>query len=67
MTTDRQPRFCDPVMLELDVVASDTFRLEELAYKVFTSMDALRGYLTRCYEDSAGGVNREEAIQAARG
>lgn len=49
-----QPGQGQPVILELDDVEADLPRLEELGYKVFTSADALRGYVTRRNEDAAG-------------
>ncbi|PRW65238.1 GmrSD restriction endonuclease domain-containing protein [Actinopolyspora mortivallis] len=36
-----------PVVLELDTADADLARLEELGYEVFTSVDALRGYVRR--------------------
>ncbi|MGJ7905172.1 GmrSD restriction endonuclease domain-containing protein [Actinopolyspora sp. H202] len=36
-----------PVVLELDTADADLPRLEELGYEVFTSVDALRGYVRR--------------------
>ncbi|WP_017975200.1 GmrSD restriction endonuclease domain-containing protein [Actinopolyspora halophila] len=36
-----------PVVLELDTADADLPRLEELGYEVFTSVDALRGYVQR--------------------
>ena len=57
-----QPGLGDPVLLELDAAASDTSRLEEIGYKVFTSTDALRGYVMRRNEESAGAMSLEGAV-----
>ncbi|MFI7534915.1 DUF262 domain-containing protein [Streptosporangium sp. NPDC049376] len=43
-----------PVVLELDPDVADLPRLEELGYEVFTSVDALLGYVTRRNENAAG-------------
>ncbi|MGV9595135.1 GmrSD restriction endonuclease domain-containing protein [Streptosporangium sandarakinum] len=43
-----------PVVLELDPEDADLPRLEELGYKVFTSVDALLGYVARRNESAAG-------------
>lgn len=42
-----QPGQGSPVVLELDTAEADHPRLEELGYEVFTSVDALRGYVQR--------------------
>ena len=49
-----QPGLGDPVVLELDVAEADMARLAELGYQVFTSVDALRGFVSRRNEESAG-------------
>ncbi|MFD0883777.1 DUF262 domain-containing protein [Streptosporangium algeriense] len=43
-----------PVVLELDPDVADLPRLEELGYEVFTSVDALLGYVARRNENAAG-------------
>ncbi|KUP96514.1 GmrSD restriction endonuclease domain-containing protein [Thermobifida cellulosilytica] len=43
-----------PVVLELDPDAADLTRLKELGYEVFTSVDALLGYVNRRNADAAG-------------
>ena len=49
-----QPGLGDPVVLELDAAEADMARLAELGYQVFTSVDALRGFVSRRNEESAG-------------
>lgn len=49
----------DPVILELDPDEADLPRLEELGYKVFTSVDALLGFVNNLNEASAGVGNAE--------
>lgn len=44
-----------PVVLELTPEAADLPRLEELGYEVFTSVDALRGYIDRRSAETFGG------------
>ncbi|RVW05987.1 GmrSD restriction endonuclease domain-containing protein [Rhodococcus spongiicola] len=44
----------NPVVLELDPDDADLPRLEELGYEVFTSVDALLGYVTRRNEAASG-------------
>ncbi|MFF0243202.1 DUF262 domain-containing protein [Rhodococcus pyridinivorans] len=44
----------DPVILELDPDEADLPRLEELGYKVFTSVDALLGFVNNLNEAAAG-------------
>ncbi|WP_064077670.1 DUF262 domain-containing protein [Prescottella equi] len=44
----------DPVVLELDSEDADLPRLEELGYEVFTSVDALLGFVARRNEVAAG-------------
>jgi hypothetical protein len=44
-----------PVVLELDPESADLPRLEELGFEVFTSVDALRGFVIRRNESAAGG------------
>lgn len=43
-----------PVVLELDPEDADLPRLEELGYQVFTSVDALRGFVDKESTDAAG-------------
>lgn len=43
-----------PVVLELDPDVADLPRLAELGYEVFTSVDALLGYVTRRNENASG-------------
>ncbi len=54
-----QPGQGKPVVLELDVDTTDLPRLEELGYKVFTSVDALRGYVARLNAVAAGEETAE--------
>lgn len=49
-----QPGQGQPVILELDPEEADLPRLEELGCKVFTSADALRGYVSRRNDEAAG-------------
>ncbi|APU16133.1 GmrSD restriction endonuclease domain-containing protein [Actinoalloteichus fjordicus] len=49
-----QPGQGRPVVLELDHEAADIPRLEELGMEVFTSVDALRGFVTRRNESASG-------------
>jgi hypothetical protein len=49
-----QPGQGDPVVLELD--PADLPRLRELGYEVFTSIDSLRGYVSRRNQEAAGPV-----------
>jgi Protein of unknown function DUF262 len=49
-----QPGQGRPTVLELDPDPATLPRLEELGYEVFTSVDALRGYVARRNEDAAG-------------
>lgn len=49
-----QPGQGNPVVLELDPDAADLPRLEELGYEVFTSTDALLGFINRRNESAAG-------------
>jgi len=51
----------DPVILELDPEEADLPRLEELGYKVFTSVDALLGFVHHLNEAAAGVVEETEA------
>ncbi|MET8349015.1 DUF262 domain-containing protein [Micromonospora sp. NPDC005206] len=48
-----QPGLGNPVVLELDA-NPELARMEELGYEVFTSVDALRGYVARRNEQAAG-------------
>ncbi len=43
-----------PVVLELDPDSADLTRVKELGYEVFTSVDALLGYVNRRNADAAG-------------
>lgn len=56
-----QPGQSKPVVLELDPDVSDLPRLEELGYEVFTSVDALLGYVVRRNEEMAGATDEEKA------
>jgi hypothetical protein len=49
-----QPGQGAPVVLELDPDEADLHRLAELGYEVFTSVDALRGYVQRRNEIASG-------------
>ncbi|MEQ3553255.1 DUF262 domain-containing protein [Pseudonocardia nematodicida] len=49
-----QPGQGNPVVLELDHEDADLPRLAELGYDVFTTVDALRGYVQRLGEEAAG-------------
>lgn len=49
-----QPGQGKPVVLELDADDADLPRLTELGYDVFTTVDALRGYVQRLGEEAAG-------------
>ena len=53
-----QPGQGNPVVLELDV-NPELARMEELGYEVFTSVDALRGYVARRNEQAAGPVEAD--------
>lgn len=54
-----------PVVLELDTDDADLPRLEELGYEVFTSVDALRGYVRRRNENAAGDDTSDEETTGA--
>ncbi|GAA4188084.1 hypothetical protein GCM10022252_22730 [Streptosporangium oxazolinicum] len=54
-----------PVVLELDPDVADLPRLEELGYEVFTSVDALLGYVTRRNENAAGAHDDADEESAA--
>lgn len=56
-----QPGLGNPVVLELDHEEADLPRLAELGYDVFTTVDALRGYVQRVGEAAAGGTAHEAA------
>jgi hypothetical protein len=49
-----QPGLGKPVVLELDPDEADIPRLDELGYDVFTSVDALRGYVRRLTDQTSG-------------
>ncbi|GAA3408448.1 GmrSD restriction endonuclease domain-containing protein [Streptosporangium vulgare] len=51
-----------PVVLELDPDVADLPRLEELGYEVFTSVDALLGYVNRRNENAAGTRGDESVM-----
>lgn len=51
----------EPVVLELDPDDADLPRLEELGYKVFTSIDALLGFVDKASATAAGEVPPETA------
>lgn len=51
-----------PVVLELDADDADLPRLEELGYQVFTSVDALRGFVDKESSDAAG--EQKEVIES---
>jgi hypothetical protein len=53
-----------PVVLEFDPEEADLDRLTELGYEVFTSVDALRGYIERRNEVASGdrGAEPESAV-----
>ncbi len=58
----------DPVILELDPDEADLPRLEELGYKVFTSVDALLGFVNNLNEAAAGvpeSTEPEELLEEA--
>ncbi len=60
-----QPGQGRPVVLELDPESADLPRMEELGYEVFTSVDALRGYVLRRNETAAGdGPTVDEPLPA---
>lgn len=54
----------DPVVLELDADDADLPRLEELGYKVFTSVDALLGFVENEGASAAGEDPAEHEPQA---
>jgi hypothetical protein len=54
-----QPGQGNPVVLELDAEAADLPRLEELGFEVFTSVDALLGYVNRRNERASGSAEAE--------
>jgi hypothetical protein len=49
-----QPGQGDPVILELDPAEADLPRLKEIGYEVFTSIESLRGYVSRRNQEAAG-------------
>ncbi|SEL36670.1 GmrSD restriction endonuclease domain-containing protein [Rhodococcus maanshanensis] len=53
----------NPVVLELDAEDADLPRLEELGYEVFTSVDALLGYVARRGEAAAGGEPTDSVVE----
>jgi hypothetical protein len=60
-----QPGQGKPVVLELDPDVADLARLEELGYEVFTSVDALLGYVRRRNEAMAGTTAGEQAVDTS--
>jgi hypothetical protein len=54
-----------PVVLELDPEEADLPRLTELGCEVFTSVDALRGYVHRRNEVASGDRDAEVGVQRA--
>jgi hypothetical protein len=54
-----------PVVLELDPEEADLPRLAELGCEVFTSVDALRGYVQRRNEVASGERDDESGVTAA--
>ena len=54
-----------PVVLEVDSEKASLPRLQELGYEVFTSVEALAGFVERLGREAAGGV--EEETPAAEG
>lgn len=57
-----QPGLGNPVVLELDA-NPELARMEELGYEVFTSVDALRGYVARRNEQAAGLADPEPLVE----
>lgn len=55
-----------PVVLELDPEEADLARLTELGCEVFTSVDALRGYVQRRSQVAAGERNDDLGVAAPR-
>jgi hypothetical protein len=60
-----QPGQGSPVVLELDPDEADLPRLTELGCEVFTSVDALRGYVQRRNEVASGDREDEAGVVAA--
>ncbi len=58
-----QPGFGSPVVLELDPEAADLPRLEELGYQVFTSVDALLGFVEN---ESIAAAGETAAVEVVR-
>ncbi|MFD0773447.1 DUF262 domain-containing protein [Streptomonospora algeriensis] len=56
-----QPGQGRPVVLELDPDQADLQRLKELDYEVFTSPDALLGFVNRQHAEAAGGAAESQA------
>ncbi|MCW6003766.1 DUF262 domain-containing protein [Micromonospora sp. CPCC 205371] len=59
-----QPGLGEPVVLELDP-GSKLARLGELGYQVFTSPDALRGFIVRRNEQNAGNADEPSPARTA--
>ena len=59
-----QPGQGSPVVLELDPDEADIARLTELGCEVFTSVDALRGYVQRRNEVASGERESESGVVA---
>ncbi|MCP3013138.1 DUF262 domain-containing protein [Nocardiopsis dassonvillei] len=51
-----------PVVLELDPEQADLPRLQELGYEVFTSVEALAGFVRRLGQDAAGEASAAEPV-----
>jgi hypothetical protein len=61
-----QPGLGDPVILELDPAEADLPRLKEIGYEVFTSIDSLRGYVSRRNREAAGSAAESVLYEAPR-
>jgi hypothetical protein len=62
-----QPGQGDPVILELDPAEADLPRLKEIGYEVFTSIEPLRGYVSRRNQEAAGPAAESALyVEAAR-
>jgi hypothetical protein len=62
-----QPGQGAPVVLELDPDEADLHRLAELGYEVFTSVDALRGYVQRRNEIASGEREDTGSVSSTSG
>lgn len=54
----------EPVVLELDPEDANVSRMEELGYRVFTSVEALRGFVRRRSLEAAGEASTTDAETA---